>query len=84
MLKRYWSRVVGIGVDSQTPAIERRHVEFLNAVVLLVLVLIIQNIGLGLIFQVPPLLLLIFVAHGLSIGVILLWNKLRLYLLARV
>lgn len=84
MLKRYWSRVIGIGVDSQTPAIERRHVEFLNAVVLLVLVLIIQNIGLGLIFQVPPLLLLIFVAHGLSIGVILLWNKLRLYLLARV
>jgi class 3 adenylate cyclase len=28
--------------------------------------------------------LLTFVAHGLSIGVILLWNKLRLYLLARV
>jgi len=27
---------------------------------------------------------LLFVAHGLFIGIVLLWNKLRLYLLARV
>lgn len=84
VLNRCWSRLIGIGIDGQTPASESRQIVFLNAVVLLVLILVAQNFGLGLIYQVPPLLSLLFVAHGLFIGVILLWNKLRLYLLARV
>lgn len=84
MLKRGWSRLTRIGIDSQTPATETRQIVFLNAVVLLVLILVAQNLGLGLIYKVPAALILLFVAHGLFIGVILLWNKLRLYLLARV
>jgi len=84
IVNRCWSRLIGIGIDAQTPPSETRQIVFLNAVVLLVLILVAQNFGLGLIYQVPPFLLLLFVAHGLFIGVILLWNKLRLYLLARV
>jgi len=84
IVNRCWSRLIGIGIDAQTPPSETRQIVFLNAVVLLVLILVAQNFGLALIYQVPPFLLLLFVAHGLFIGVILLWNKLRLYLLARV
>ena len=84
MLKRCWSQLVGIGIDRHTPATETRQVVFLNAVVLLVLILVVQNLAFGLIYRVPPALLLLFVAHGLCIGIVLLWNKLRLYLLARV
>ena len=84
MLNRCWNHLIGIGIDSQTPASERRQIVFLNAVVLLVLILVAQNLGFGLIYNVPPVLLLLFVAHGLCIGIVLLWNKLRLYLFARV
>lgn len=84
MLKCYWSRLSSIGIDRQTPANETRQIAFLNAVVLLVLILVAQNLVLGWIDQVPASLLLLFVAHGLFIGIVLLWNKLRLYLLARV
>ena len=84
MLKRCWNNLIGIGIDSQTPASETRQIVFLNAVVLLVLILVGQNIVFGLIYNVPPALLLLFMAHGLCIGIVLLWNKLRLYLLARV
>jgi len=84
MVKRYWNHLIAIGIDSQTPANETRQIAFLNAVVLLVLILVGQNIALGLIYKVPPSLLLLFVAHGLSIGIVLLWNNLKLYLLARV
>ena len=83
MVKRYWNHLIAIGIDSQTPANETRQIAFLNAVVLLVLILVGQNIALGLIYKVPPSLLLLFMAHGLSIGIVLLWNNLRLYLLAR-
>lgn len=48
------------------------------------LILVGQNIALGLIYRVPPALLLLFVAHGLFISIVLLWNNLKLYLLARV
>jgi class 3 adenylate cyclase len=84
MLKRSWNNLIGIGIDSQTPASETRQIVFLNAVVLLVLILVGQNIVFGLIYNVPPALLLLFMAHGLCIGIVLLWNKLRLYLFARV
>jgi len=84
MLKRCWNHLIGIGIDDHTPESETRQIQFLNAVALLVLILVAQNIGLGLIYQVPPLLLLLFVAHGLFIGIVLLWNNLKLYLLARV
>ena len=84
MLNRYWIHLIGIGIDSKTPASETRQIVFLNAVVLLVLILVGQNIVLGLIYKLPPALLLLFVAHGLCIGIVLLWNKLRLHLFARV
>jgi hypothetical protein len=84
MLQRSWNNLIGIGIDSQTPASETRQIVFLNAVVLLVLTLVCQNIVFGLIYNVPPALLLLFMAHGLCIGIVLLWNKLRLYLFARV
>ena len=84
MLKRWWNQLIAIGIDGQTPAPETRQIVFMNAVVLLVLVLVVQNLGLGLAYRAPPLLTLVFVAHGLFIGVVLLWNKLKLYLLARV
>jgi len=32
--KRYWNHMIGIGIDSQTPANEIRQIVFLNAVVL--------------------------------------------------
>jgi len=53
MLKRYWSQLSSIGIDRQTPANETRQIAFLNAVVLLVLILVAQNLVLGLIYQVP-------------------------------
>jgi hypothetical protein len=84
MLKRCWNHLIGIGIDSQTPASETRQIVFLNAVVLLVLILVGQNIVLGLIYNVPPALLLLFMAHGLCIGIVLLWNKLRFYLFGRL
>jgi hypothetical protein len=65
MLKRYWSQLSSIGIDRQTPVNETRQIAFLNAVVLLVLILVAQNLVLGLIYQVPASLLLLFVAHGL-------------------
>jgi adenylate cyclase len=79
-----WSKLTRIGIDRRTAENETRQIVFLNAVVLLVLILVAQNIGLGLIYQVPASLLALFAAHGLFIGVVLLWNNLRLYLLARV
>ena len=79
-----WSKLTRIGIDRRTAENETRQIVFLNAVVLLVLILVAQNIGLGLIYQVPASLLALFAAHGLLIGVVLLWNNLRLYLLARV
>jgi hypothetical protein len=84
MLKRYWSQLSSIGIDRQTPANETRQIAFLNAVVQLVLILVAQNLVLGSIYQVPASLLLLFLAHGLLIGIVLLWNKFKLYLLARV
>jgi class 3 adenylate cyclase len=84
MVNQLWTSVIGIGVDRHTPESETRQVIFLNAVVALVLILVAQNIGLGLIYHVPGALLLLFCAHGLFIGVILLWNRFRLYQLARV
>jgi len=83
-LKRHWNQLIGIGINKQTPNNETRQVVFLNAVVLLVLILVAQNLVFGLIYRVPASLLLLFVAHGLFIAIVLLWNKLRLYLLARV
>ena len=47
MLKRCWNHLIGIGIDSQTPASETRQIVFLNAVVLLVLILVGQNIVLA-------------------------------------
>lgn len=83
-MKRLWNYLTRIGIDGHTPPGETRQIVFLNAIVVLVLILIAQNIGLCFWYRVPLFQTLIFLAHGLSIGIILLWNKLKRYLLARV
>ena len=62
-----WSKLTRIGIDRRTAENETRQIVFLNAVVLLVLILVAQNIGLGLIYQVPASLLALFAAHGPAI-----------------
>ncbi len=83
-MKRTWNYLITTGIDANTPPAETRQIIFLNAIVVLVLFLIAQNLGLCFWYRVPLSQTLIFLAHGLSIGIILLWNKLRRYLLARV
>ena len=84
MPKRTWNYLITIGIDEYTPAAETRYISFLNAIVVLVVILILQNIGLCFRYDVPLLQTFIFVAHGLSIGIILLWSKLKRFLLGRV
>jgi adenylate cyclase len=84
MLKRTWNYLITIGIDEHTPLAETRYISFLNAIVVLVVILIVQNIGLCFRYDVPVLQKVIFIAHGLSIGIILLWSKLKRFLLGRV
>jgi adenylate cyclase len=83
-MKRIWNYLITTGIDEQTPAAETRYISFLNAIVVLVVILILQNIGLCFRYDVPVVQTLIFVAHGLSISIILLWSKLKRFLLGRV
>jgi adenylate cyclase len=83
-MKRAWNYLISIGIDKQTSLTETRYISFLNAIVVLVVILILQNIGLCFRYHVPVVQTLIFVAHGLSIGIILLWSKLKRFLLGRV
>ncbi|MBS1528883.1 MAG: adenylate/guanylate cyclase domain-containing protein [Bacteroidetes bacterium] len=83
-MKRLWNYLVTIGIDEYTPAAETRYISFLNAIVVLVMVLIVQNLGLCFKYRVTGLQTLMFLAHGLVIGIILLWSKLKQFLLGRV
>ncbi|HVT62206.1 MAG TPA: hypothetical protein VHD33_01800, partial [Legionellaceae bacterium] len=83
-MKRTWNYLITTGIDAHTPPAETRYISFLNAIVVLVVILILQNIALCFRYHVPVLQTLIFVAHGLFIGVILLWSKLKRFLLGRV
>ncbi|MBS1503420.1 MAG: hypothetical protein JST32_15230, partial [Bacteroidetes bacterium] len=79
-----WNYLVTIGIDGHTPAAETRYISFLNAIVVLVVILIVQNLGLCFKYRVTGVQTLIFLAHGLFIGIILLWSKLKKFLLGRV
>src|ERR1700759_3904742 len=83
-MKRLWNYLTRTGIDEDTPAGETRHIIFLNAIVVLVLILISQNLVINLYYHVNPVLTLVCIAHGLFIGIILLWSKLKRFLLARV
>ncbi|HVS90609.1 MAG TPA: adenylate/guanylate cyclase domain-containing protein [Mucilaginibacter sp.] len=79
-----WNYLVTTGIDSHTPAAETRYISFMNAIVVLVLILIVQNIGFCFVYHSSMVQTLMFLAHGLSIGIILLWSKLKRFLLGRV
>lgn len=83
-MKHLWNYLVTTGIDERTPAAETRYISFLNAIVVLVMILIVQNLGFCFWYHVPTVQTLIFAAHILSIGIILLWNKMKRYLLGRV
>ncbi|HEY9001697.1 MAG TPA: adenylate/guanylate cyclase domain-containing protein [Mucilaginibacter sp.] len=83
-MKRLWNYLITTGMDENTPPAETRHISFLNAIVVLVLILIAQNIGFCFQYRVTMLQTLIFLGHGLSIGIILLWSKLKRFLLGRI
>lgn len=44
-MKRLWNYLITTGIDGNIPPAETRHISFLNAIVVLVLILIAQNIG---------------------------------------
>lgn len=83
-MKRLWNQITRTGIDAQTPPGETRQIVFLNAIVVLVLILIAQNLGFCLAYRVPLVQTFVFAAHGLFIAIILLWSKLKRHLLARV
>ena len=83
-MKRLWNHLTRTGIDAQTPPGETRQIVFLNAIVVLVLILITQNLGFCFAYRVPLLQTFVFLAHGLFIGISLLWSKLKRNLLARV
>src|ERR1700744_2338825 len=83
-MKRLWNYLTRTGIDGQTPPAETRYIIFSNAIVVLVLILISQNLATNLAYHVDKILVYVVIAHGLFIGTGLLWNKLKFYLLARV
>lgn len=83
-MKRLWNYLTRTGINGQTPPAEIRYIIFSNAIVVLVIILITQNLVVNLAYHVDKILIYVVVAHGIFIGTGLLWNKLKLYLLARV
>lgn len=83
-MKRLWNYLTRIGIDGQTLPAETRYIVFANAIVVLVLILIAQNLAINLLYHVNRVLVYVVIAHGVFIGIGLLWNKLKFYLLARV
>ncbi len=83
-MKRLWNYLTRTGIDERTRPEETRHIIFLNAIVVLVLILISQNLAINLYYHVNPVLTFVCIAHGAFIGIILLWSKLKHFLLARI
>jgi adenylate cyclase len=82
-VQKYWAKLVTVGV--QQGAAGSRYVAFLNSVVLLVLVLIVQNFGLAAVFYPATLpIILTITAHFVVVAATLLWNFEHRYVLARV
>ena len=84
-MNRFWNYLITTGIDEQTPGAETRYISFLNAIITLVLVLILQNAAISLYYgKVAMLQTLIFIAHGLFMSAVLLWSKLKKHLIGRV
>src|ERR1700753_1469696 len=83
-MKRIWNYLTRTGIDGQTPPAEIRYIIFSNAIVVLVIILITQNLVVNLAYHVDKILIYVVIAHGIFIGTGLVWNKLKLFLLARV
>src|ERR1700743_3191733 len=83
-MKNLWNYLVTIGIDEHTPAAETRYISFLNAILVLVMILITQNLALCFWYHVPVLQTWIFVVHISSIAIILLWSRLKRHLLGWV
>ena len=65
-MKRIWDYLTRTGIDGQTPPHERRYIVFLNAIVVLVLILIAQNLGFCFAYRVPLVQTLVFVKWELD------------------
>jgi class 3 adenylate cyclase len=84
-MKNPWTSLVNIGIVDRSNWRESRHVAFLNTIVLLVIILIIQNsIVTALYYPATRLFSFIFAAHFLFIGLTLVWNGAKHYRLGRV
>jgi len=83
-MKRLWNYLVTIGIDGETPPVETRYISFLNAIIVLVLILITQNIFISLYYQVDAIQTIAFVVHGMFMAGTLVWNKAKRYLIGRV
>jgi adenylate cyclase len=83
-LRDLWSRLIRTGIGARA-ASGTRQLLFLNTVVLLVLVLIVQNFLIALIYYPDTALLIaIFIAHFVCIALTLVWNQQHRYRAARV
>jgi adenylate cyclase len=82
-IKQRWAKLVTTGVEQGSSS--TRYVPFLNAVVLLVLVLIVQNLLVAVTFYPRTIPIIIAITlHFLFIAATLLWNFKRRYVVARV
>jgi adenylate cyclase len=82
-IKKRWARLAATGIEHSSGG--ARYVAFLNSVVLLVLVLIVQNFVLAALFYPKTLPIIIAItAHFLFVAATLLWNFKHRYVLARV
>jgi adenylate cyclase len=83
-LRDLWSTLIRTGIAAQAAA-STRQLLFLNTIVLLVLVLIVQNLLVASIYYPDTALLMaIFLGHFGCIALTLVWNHQRRYRAARV
>ena len=84
-MRNLWVSLANTGIADRRNSSGARHIVFLNSVVLLILVLILQNLLLTVAHHPDTLpLSAAFVGHFLFIAMTMFWNHKRLYLLARV
>jgi adenylate cyclase len=85
LAQRWWNLLVGVGVEPGPRTSGRRHILFLNGIVVLVLVLIVGTfVVTASFYPATRSILPIVIAHFVLISATLYWNAKRRYLLARV
>jgi class 3 adenylate cyclase len=83
-LRDLWSTLIRTGIGART-ATGTRQLLFLNTIVLLVLVLIVQNLlAASVYYPTTVLLIAILIGHFVCIALTLVWNHQRRYRLGRV